>query len=157
MKKHTTYYILHTTRHSGFTLIELLVAATIIGILTVIAVVSYSSAQKRSRDGKRKADLEAIRGALEMRRADCGTYPLTADFSSYWGTSWSETCGTTNYTYMQKVPEDPKDPTYTYGYSSDGNTYTLCAYLESPGTSTCSGDCCSSCTGASCNYSVTQP
>lgn len=139
-------------------MIELLVAATIIGILTVIAVISYSSAQKRSRDGKRKADLEAIRGALEMMKTDCGTYRLTAP---PWGSAWTELCNSITYSYMQKVPQDPKDPTYAYYYSGASSTYLLCAHLESPSTTdTCSGSCCGTAncgTTGTCNYIVTQP
>ena len=66
----------------GFTLIELLVVIVIIGILTTIAVASFTSAQKKSRDSRRKADLDAVRKALWLMKSDrsdgrvvtCGVY-----------------------------------------------------------------------------------
>ena len=61
-------------KRNGFSLIELMVSTTVIAILTVIGVVSYSSVNKRSRDVKRKSDIEQIRSALEMYRSDYGYY-----------------------------------------------------------------------------------
>lgn len=139
---------------SGFTLIELMVAATIIGLLTAIAVASYVAAQRKSRDSKRKADLESIRGALEMMKVDCGSYRATAP---PWGASWSETCGGQTYTYMQKVPQDPKDSSIIYYYATVGSGYELCAYLESGGTNSCTGGANNCGSGKACNYKVTQP
>lgn len=112
-------------KQSGFTFIELLVVITIIGILAAIGMASYRSANIRSRDTKRKADMEQIRSALEMYRADNSTYP--ANLSSL------ET------TYIQEVPDPPltSDSPYQDGYSRSGTTYTLCQTLESTGTSYC--------------------
>ena len=62
----------------GFTLIELLVVISIMGILLALSVFGMQDARRASRDGKRKADIEQIRSALEMYKADCGKYPLTA-------------------------------------------------------------------------------
>src|SRR3972149_9954423 len=68
-------------RDSGFTLIELLVVISIIGILIGLSVFGLQGARKSSRDAVRKADLEQIRSGLGMYKADCDTYPLTANFS----------------------------------------------------------------------------
>jgi len=127
---------------NGFTLIELIVVATIAAILMTIGVVSYTSANIRSRDTKRKSDLEQIRTALEMYRADVGSYPLTGNLNILKTKS-----------YMQNIPVDPKDPTYTYNYtcaaSADGNcySYTLSAHLEGGGT----------CSASPNNYCVYNP
>ncbi len=104
-------------KNKGFTLIELLVTTTIILLLTSIAVVSYASASKRSRDNKRISDLETLRSALEIYRSEEGVYPL--DLNSL------------ATTYINEIPTDPKPDNYSYYYSSDGSTYTLCAYIES--------------------------
>jgi|SRR3990167_3530311 len=54
----------------GFTLIELLVVIAIIGILASFAIASFTSAQAKGRDSKRKADLDAIKKALELFKGD---------------------------------------------------------------------------------------
>ena len=71
----------------GFTMIELLVAATILSILAAIGLVSFNSANVRARDGKRKADLEQARSALELYRSDVGYYP-----KSYSAQTFLECC-----------------------------------------------------------------
>lgn len=70
----------HASRRTGFTLFELLVSISIIAILTVIAMVSYSSAQKKARDAKRIQDVDAVGKALESYYSDENEYP--ADQSS---------------------------------------------------------------------------
>jgi prepilin-type N-terminal cleavage/methylation domain-containing protein len=67
-------------KKSGFTLFELLVSISIIAILTVIAMVSFSSAQKKARDAKRIQDVDAVGKALEGYYSDNNAYP--ADLSS---------------------------------------------------------------------------
>ena len=123
----TNHYLLFSKK--GFTFIEMLVVVAIIGVLASIGVAVYSSANKKSRDGKRKADIEQIRSALEMYRAENGDYPTTAE-----GLSALES------DYINEVPHDPKCPAGScatgfsdYSYSSDGSTYTLSADLESNG------------------------
>ncbi|MFH0979716.1 MAG: prepilin-type N-terminal cleavage/methylation domain-containing protein, partial [Candidatus Roizmanbacteria bacterium] len=58
----------------SFTLIEVLVVVGIIGLLTSIAVASYSRMGQQSRDARRKTDLEQIRSALEMYRSNNDEY-----------------------------------------------------------------------------------
>jgi len=141
-------------KNKGFTLIELLVAMTIAAVLMGLALVSYQGARKSARDGRRKSDLEQIRSALEMCRADTGSYP-TSIYDDV-------TCG--GQTYLSGTPKDPvtNDP-YAYtpsplNCSPSGTkctSYTLCAALEVGG-GTVTG--CSSCgSGVTCNYKVTNP
>lgn len=66
--------IFKINKKKGFTLIELLVAMTIVAVLMGLALVSFQGAKKTARDGKRKTDLEQLRSALEMYRADNGHY-----------------------------------------------------------------------------------
>ena len=66
----------------GFTLIEILVAVSIIALLTVMGVTNFMVANKKARDGKRQGDLEQIRAALEIYRADERIYPTTGNFVS---------------------------------------------------------------------------
>lgn len=59
----------------GFTLIELLIVIAIIGILSTIVMVAYSGLQTRSRDSKRKGDLQAMSSGANLYYADNKSYP----------------------------------------------------------------------------------
>lgn len=128
----------------GFTLIEVLVSATIIAVLTAIGVVSYTNINKRSRDTKRRSDMEQIRSSLEMYRSDNGSYPNTG------GGSWTDASGlsaTLVSSYMAAIPSDPKSTTQTYRYEAtnlvSGKYYGYClsGLLESENpTDTCTPD-----------------
>lgn len=117
----------------GFTLIELLIVITIIGILASLTFVSYSSAQERARDTKRKNDLEAIKKALELAKQDStGAYYYPEDHLTL--------DDDPNSPYIKILPTDPKtgvDYTYTptpAGCTDGGPTYctsyTVIACLE---------------------------
>lgn len=116
----------------GFTLIELLVTISIISVLTAIGLANYSVSQKRARDARRQADLESVRSALEIYRADnlATGYPNT----NYAGLSASLIPN-----YLSQLPLDPKNVSpYTYTYAGGGNTYTICAnQLERTAVSYC--------------------
>jgi len=110
-------------KKKGFTLLELLVVVGIIALLLSIAVVSYSGAQKRARDSKRRSDLKAMQGALEQYYgANSNQYPV-GDCSvakDYMNSAW---------------PADPVNAgDNIYSYSGvDGcliTEYCLCAKLE---------------------------
>lgn len=128
----------------GFTFIELLVTTTIIGILTTIGVVNFQSTNQRARDGKRQADLEQVRTALEIARADSSdnTYPTSLSVLATGG-------------YLPTLPTDPKSFSYKYAPSADYRTYSMCAHLEKGGVSDkCGG---SEACGGVCNYEVKNP
>lgn len=136
----------------AFTLIEILVAATIIGLLAAGATVSYNSLNKQSRDAKRKADLEQIRGALEMFRSNNNIYTpssnsLNDNCSNILGYLRSPT------KYIESIPQDPKSNSgYYYRCSISQNDYTISVYLESGEGVSCGGSC--GPTNTSCNYCV---
>ncbi len=140
----------------GFTLIELLVTISIIGILLSLSFFGIQNARQSSRDGKRKSDLEAVRSALEMYKADNGKYPSTSS-----GMNLSSLPSLAP-NYISSIPSDPLGGgrNYTYACTSvvSGNciAYALCASLET-GAGSVSG-CGVSCgSGVSCNYKVTNP
>lgn len=107
-------------RQRGFTFVELLVVVTIIALLTGAGAISFQSTSKKARDAKRMSDLEQIRSALELCRAEEGSYPLAIDDGVECGTN----------VYLSPLPKDPKngaaDFGYTYTYIS-GTEYSLCA------------------------------
>ena len=81
-----------------------------------------------SRDTKRKSDLANIAKALESYQTNTGQYPISANekISSSVGTLYKSLVPN----YITLLPLDPLDPTYYYGYDSDGRSYTLSAVLE---------------------------
>jgi general secretion pathway protein G len=125
-------------KNRAFTLIEVLVAVTIIAVLTAIGVVSYVSANRNARDSKRLSDVEQIRAALEMYRADCGTYPATA--SVVFGSALTSSCTGTTNTYMSSIPNDPRPSAGgEYSYTGGDDNYTLTIYSEKTSTYRCFG------------------
>lgn len=62
---------------AGFTLIELLIAVAIIAVLAVLAVTYYGNIQSNARDTKRKAEIHALAGALEINKFNGFYTPLS--------------------------------------------------------------------------------
>ena len=111
-------------QNSAFTLIELLVVISIIGILAALALVSFTGAQKQSRDTQRKNDLAQYQAALEAYSAkNDSLYPVYAAGVNITDTFCDEIGA-------GSCPSDP-DPDKSYFYVSDGLTYNLTAELES--------------------------
>lgn len=136
----------------GYTLIEILIVATIIVLLSAVAVVSYSSFLKQSRDAKRKTDLEQIRAALEMYRSDNNEYISTTQ-NIYCSNPIMDYLSTPTK-YIESIPTDPKSSTsYLYRCTISADDYTLGAFLETGSTT---GTPCSYCQsgGVPCNYCV---
>lgn len=110
----------------GFTLIEIILVMSLIGIMAtvVISLINPVAQFQKSRDAQRKSDLRQIQSALELYRADQGSYPGTL------------TCGNplkvASATYMRKIPCDPNNTgklIYTYS-GGGGMSYKLIACLE---------------------------
>lgn len=59
----------------AFTLVELLVVITIIGILVTLTTVTVLPIQRKSRDAKRKADLNLTLSGLNLFQSDFKIYP----------------------------------------------------------------------------------
>jgi len=128
-------------KRKGFTLIELLVVITIIAILIAAGAVSYTNAQRKGRDARRKSDLKAIQQGLDQYFSQNGKYPAGSSGSIQcnvgsadtltWGTS-AFTCN--SVTYMNQLPKDPTSQTYGYYYLTYGSpvptSYVLSANLE---------------------------
>ena len=125
----------------GFTLVELLIVITLMGLLAAFGTQTYLKSQQRSRDGRRQADLEAIRSALEIYRYDQSAYPATLV--------------SLVPDYISAIAVDPQNPTRLYPYSTTGLTYILCAGLEA--TTTAVAGCGSCGTGITCSYKLTNP
>lgn len=129
----------YTKDRRGFTFVELLVVVTIIILLASAATSSYSVAQKRTRDQRRKTDMNAMKGALEeYYAANSSLYP--------------DTCSTA-LTYLQgNWPTDPGTTSYTDGAagSCTTTTFCICATMEVTGSGNASSTACA--WGGSKNY-----
>lgn len=128
----------------GFTLLEILVAAGIILLLTSVGVVTYSNVTRRSRDARRTSDIEQIRQALEMVRADFGFYFTPIQSGVFYNVALLGPQMVP--TYLPAIPTDPRGSSQPYQFAfynpSNGQYYSYCiaARLESQTTttSTCS-------------------
>src|SRR5438552_212828 len=147
----------------GFTLVELLVVIAIIAFLTTIGLSFYGNAQRAARDGKRKADLDAIRKSLEVYKVEKGTYTPATTFPCTAGIGWGWSNASTgvqgSYTgcpasignalasyFSNGIPEDPRcsttDNTCSNSWlnyilmipAGDGASFILYAQLENPPT-----------------------
>lgn len=106
----------------GFTLFELLVSISIIGILTALASVAFSGAQKKARDARRVQDIKAIQTAAEQYYSQNSyVYPTNST------TPWQGN----NLDILSVFPKDPKtNGVYPYTYTALTNTYCVCALME---------------------------
>jgi len=109
---------------NGFTLVELLVSISIIAILTVLASISYSNAQKNGRDQRRIEDLKAIQNAAEQYYLLSGGSYLAAGNYSSGASSWKFN----TQIILQKYPKDPKGSEYLV--SANTTSYCVCATME---------------------------
>lgn len=118
----------------GFTLIELLLVIAILGILTILGIVAFTSSLQKGRDSKRKNDLRQIGIALEAYYADKKTYPIGSlgviqcsdPATCTWGGPFSD--GST--IYMTQLPQDDVATQQYYYVSPDGSYFQLYARLE---------------------------
>jgi len=121
-----------TKREAGFTFIELLVAISIMAVMMAVAIVSYSNTNVKARDAKRKTDLESIRAALEICRANYGEYPSSI-ITNIVCTSGGLPTTTIALNATPVDPTNPKVNHTTYAYNRlTSTTYTLSANLELP-------------------------
>jgi prepilin-type N-terminal cleavage/methylation domain-containing protein len=113
----------------GFTLLEMLVVVGIIAVLVSIGISSYSTAQKKARDAKRKSDLKAIQNALEQYYSICGFQYPTPQAGGGFSSIICPTPPATNI--MPNAPKDPKTNTSYPCNSCTSTGYTIYAITES--------------------------
>lgn len=120
-------------KKQGFTLLELLVVIGIIALLVAIGTVSYTSAQQRTRNAKRRGDVKAIQAAMEQAYAASATYVYPACPGAV-----SSCAAISAYFANSAIPADPGTGTYTF-VTSTTTAYQVCATLETnPVTTFCS-------------------
>ncbi len=114
-------------RKFGFTLIEILVVVAIMGVLLSIVMENIGSAQARSRDHKRIADIKAIQLALEQYYDGNNTFPLTGNLSLL------------APAYLPSIQTDPSTKAQ-YDYAGLTNSFCIGAQLEIVATSSLADD-----------------
>lgn len=104
----------------------MLVVVGIIAILVGLGTMSYSTAQKKARDAKRKSDLKAIQNALEQYYSICGYQYPTPNMEKF----TTIYCPNPTAGILISVPVDPKtiSPYPCSGCSASG--YQVCASTE---------------------------
>ena len=120
-------------KNKGFTLLELLVVIGIMAILISLVSVSYTNAQKSSRDARRKQDLKIIQNAMEQYYTQSSyNYPPSTNCSG-------NSCSAISSYIQGGVPVDPINGTvvttvgtkdYMYAYASSASGYTVTAQME---------------------------
>lgn len=158
-------------RRAGFTLIELLIVIVIIGILATFLTANFVGVRQRARDAQRKSDIRQLQAALELYRADNGSYPVrqsTYRINDTTACPTSQAFSASSATYLAKVPCDPlgssvyNSGNYYYYSDATGITYTLAACLENANDNDAnSSTTAPSPSGGSCTsgkyYKVTNP
>lgn len=110
----------------GFTLIELLVVISIIGVLSTLAVVSFTNSRSKARDTARFSDVRAIQAGVELYIENNSLPPdpaqeSWADLQSLVGSSLEGGA----------LPLDPKAAEgYPYVYCHSGHDYLIAAVME---------------------------
>lgn len=123
----------------AFTLLELLVVMAIVGILTVLGIRSFGSVQQKSRDSRRKQDMQNIGKVLEVYYNDFNHYPYSSGGSMMgcevgaiqacsWGNIWQNFSNQT--LYMSELPVDPSGNQYFYLADAEGMSFSIFTYLE---------------------------
>lgn len=137
-------------KNKGFTIIELLIVSVILGILALVALANFRSAQWKARDNQRKTDLHQIQEALNVYLQEHGTYPPAETDEGgkinacsctalptlcIWQSGsqpGGEFCDVGKTVYMQAIPGDPTgNPPYCYW--SNGTSFKIYAKLENKG------------------------
>ena len=105
----------------GFTLLELIIVIGIISTLIALESFVFVNSQKNARDGRRKADLENIRAAVEQYRSNNNSYPQNSRvvFATSCTTNGSlqDTAVPPNI-YINPLPSDPRCQVYSYYYTA---------------------------------------
>ncbi len=115
----------------GFTLLELLIVIGIISILVSILTVSYSTAQKKSRDARRQSDLKSAQQIMEQCYAvNNYQYPTITNSNG----TLTTTCPSPNNNLTFSIVDPLNVNPYRYSVSNSSvDSYRITTTLETGG------------------------
>lgn len=116
---------LSVNKPRGFTLVELLVVISIIAILSVVGMAVFTGVQKGARDAKRRADVDAVSKAYEVKYNNTGSY---GDLNPEQNTDLFAS---------KQFPKDPKGEDYTITQNPSTGGFRICATLEGDSQPSC--------------------
>lgn len=117
--------IFSTHNRTGFTLIEIMIVVAIVVILAILAMFMLTNNLAKSRDGKRKADIDRIKIAFEEYYDDQNSFPPDTILSNCGGDEFKP--------YLPNIPCDPKTKKpycYVYDETDGGQNYRILSSLE---------------------------
>ena len=106
-----------TCHASAFTLVEMLLVITIIGILAALVIPKMVGRSEQARQTAVRADLSAIKTALDAFEVDNGYYPKSMQDLLQQPNNAKNWHGP----YLEKVPQDPWGNNYLYYYPGKHN------------------------------------
>jgi prepilin-type N-terminal cleavage/methylation domain-containing protein len=134
---------MHKQKQKAFTLLELLVVIAIIGILISLGVASFSNAQKKARDSRRREDLKAVQNGLEQHYADYTSYSNLSANDELQLTGLVSGLNSSSEYLPAGAPLDPRNQNpYIYRATYNNSSYCLCARLENDGTGNSNSSTC---------------
>ena len=120
----------------GFTLIELLITTTIIALISVAGMTSYSLVRGKARDARRVSDVHTIYNAIELYFEQHGSYPSAPNAGLVLGSEEAKMISDAGITpdggqqgslYLQNVPFNVLPNGLPYIYRSKHRDGSLCA------------------------------
>lgn len=119
----------------GFTLVEILMTTTIIGLLSVAGMTSYSLVRSKARDARRVSDVRTLYNAIELYFEQHGSYPSSPSGGLVLGSEEAKMVSDAGITpnggergtiYLQNVPFNVLPHGLPYHYRSKHRDGALC-------------------------------
>lgn len=136
------HHLFEKKQTRGFTLIELMVVISILAVLSIVGLTTYSHAQSIARDKKRIQDLHMIASALILYYQANHHYPgpdFTFAFGGIPSISYSGECTSTSCNppwiagldskYISQIPVDPTNTINNHAIDPYGQSYPFYVYV----------------------------
>ena len=116
---------------------EIIIILISVLILTGITYKQFELAKAKSRDDRRKGNLNELGQTIRLYYADYGVLPEEKLINSLWGKEWKDG----DYVYLKSIPEDNNfGKGYCYMIENEGKNFSLLADLENKSDIECQKD-----------------